>query len=198
MKWSGRDFAPVAADQQVRLFDLLINKTPPEFNDLDGWSEREGLSGFDAKNKYRIELGGRRITLVVTTKHVNDTTDQMVIATEAPMKLTTVGQVIATRSIRYNGSDRLAYVVKIGLPQQFPDSEDCYCPVQIVGESNAGEVLYSAGIDSVQALQLAMKLVGGILFRLNQIRVAGASFGGLEMRMESWDSLFRFDSSQHP
>lgn len=46
---------------------------------------------------------------------------------------------------------------------------DYYCPVQVEsGSDEGGDVLFSAGIDSVQALQLAMKLVGGILERLNQ------------------------------
>ena len=85
------------------------------------------------------------------------------------MELTTIGQVIATRRIRSEGANGTNYLVKIGLPQQFPDSTDYYCPVQVISEpDNQGEVLYSAGIDSVQALQLGMKLAGGILFRLNQ------------------------------
>jgi len=84
------------------------------------------------------------------------------------MELTTVGQVIASRRIRSEGSNETAYLVKIGLPQQFP-SMDYYCPVQVSGErEDNGKVMYSAGIDSVQALQLGMKLAGGILFGLNQ------------------------------
>lgn len=85
------------------------------------------------------------------------------------MELTTVGQVIATRCIRIEGSNEGAYWVKIGLPQPFPDSNDFYCPVQITSVSgNDGKISYSAGIDSVQALQLSMILVSGILSRLNQ------------------------------
>lgn len=84
------------------------------------------------------------------------------------MQLQNVGQVIATRSIKREGSDETVYLVKIGLPQKFPDSTDFYCPVEITSNSDNGKVLYSAGIDPIQALQLAMKLVGGILFRLNR------------------------------
>jgi hypothetical protein len=72
MKWSGQEFTPVGPNEQVRLFELVFNKTPREFNDLDGWSKREGLSGFDAEDKYDLEVGGRTITLVVTTTHVAD------------------------------------------------------------------------------------------------------------------------------
>ena|SRR6266571_2810804 len=85
------------------------------------------------------------------------------------MELTNIGQVIATRQIRYEGSGQIAYMVKIGLPQRFPDFIDFYCPVQISRNfEESGSVLYSAGIDAVQALQLAMKLVGGVLFRMNE------------------------------
>jgi hypothetical protein len=88
---------------------------------------------------------------------------------EATVKLNSVGQVIASRSIRKDGSTDVAYVVDIGLPQQFPDSTNYYCPIQVTGKPQGKEtILYSAGIDSVQALQLAMILIGGILFRLNE------------------------------
>lgn len=83
------------------------------------------------------------------------------------MELQSVGQVIATRSVRTEGSEGVAYIVRIGLPQQFADSTDFYCPVEVESSSQESKILYSAGIDSVQALQLAMKLAGGILFRLN-------------------------------
>jgi hypothetical protein len=84
------------------------------------------------------------------------------------VKLTSVGEVIATRSIRREGSET-TYLVKSGLPRRFLDSTDYYCPVQVASDSDeSGSVLFSAGIDSVQALQLAMKLIGGILQRLNQ------------------------------
>lgn len=83
------------------------------------------------------------------------------------MDLKGVGQVIATRHIRKDGQN--AYVVRIGLPQPFPDSTDFYCPVQIltVSEDNIG-IGYSAGIDSMQALQLAMRYIGSMLLRLNE------------------------------
>jgi Domain of unknown function (DUF6968) len=90
------------------------------------------------------------------------------------MNLTSVGQVIATREIREEGSRQVAYFVKIGLPQPLPNpqtsgQQDFYCPIQVGrGSDQKGQILYSCGTDSVQALQLAMKLIGGILFRLNQ------------------------------
>lgn len=83
------------------------------------------------------------------------------------MKLENLGQVIASRSIKIEGQDEI-YTVSIGLPRQFSDSMDFYCPVQIASETHKGEIMYSAGIDSVQALQLALRLIGGTLFRLNR------------------------------
>jgi hypothetical protein len=82
------------------------------------------------------------------------------------LKLTSVGTVIAERQIR-NELGKLKYVVKIGLPKRMRKSTDFYCPIQI-SSKGSGRVLYSAGIDSVQALQLAMQLIGGTLFRLNR------------------------------
>lgn len=82
------------------------------------------------------------------------------------MNLDNVGQVIATRTIKTKDGEN--YVVKIGLPQQFPDSTDFYCPIQIDSGEREGKVSYSAGIDSVQAIQLALKHVGGLLFRVNE------------------------------
>jgi hypothetical protein len=89
------------------------------------------------------------------------------------VKLTSVGQVIATRSIRYDGSKDVAFIVKIGLPQPFRDSTDFFCPVQITPSSgDDAPVSYSVGIDSVQALQLALNNAGGILYGIN-IRYGG-------------------------
>lgn len=82
------------------------------------------------------------------------------------MKLEDVGQIVATRSIKVNGGME-TYTVKIGLPQRFPDSVDFYCPIQIDSNGHKGTVMFAAGIDSAQALQLALKLIGGTLHRLN-------------------------------
>lgn len=80
------------------------------------------------------------------------------------MELENVGQIIATRIIK---AENTTYVVNIGLPQQFPDSTDFYCPVRLDSGEHQGTVAYSAGIDAVQALQLTLKHVGGMLLRLN-------------------------------
>src|SRR5438874_13405972 len=83
------------------------------------------------------------------------------------MQLTTVGEVIATRVLINIGSSKDSYVVKLGMPRKFSASNDFYCPVQIKG-AYEDQVSYSAGIDAVQAVQLAMRLIGGKLLHLNQ------------------------------
>jgi hypothetical protein len=84
------------------------------------------------------------------------------------VELLSVGTAIATRCIR-NDKGETAYIVTIGAPRKFEDSDDFYCPVQISSPSEENsKVLYSAGIDSVQSLQLSMKLIGGMLFKLNK------------------------------
>jgi hypothetical protein len=85
------------------------------------------------------------------------------------MELQSVGQVIATRRINTEGAKEPVYVVNIGLPQKFPESPDFYCPVEITSSSGkGGRIRYSGGIDAIQALQLAMGMIGGVLFRLNE------------------------------
>ena len=99
------------------------------------------------------------------------------------MQLTEIGKVIATRAIYKVGVDKPMFTVKIGIPVKFDGSEDYYCPIQILGHGNS-DVTYSAGIDGVQAIQLAMKQIGGRLFLLNKehgglLRWAGDENGDL-------------------
>lgn len=76
------------------------------------------------------------------------------------MKLTDVGVQIATRVLDLGGRQ---ITVVIGKPEKFPDAEDFYCPYQIVG-LGSGRVRYAGGIDAVQAMQLALKMVGADLY----------------------------------
>ena len=76
------------------------------------------------------------------------------------MKLNDVGTVIGTRQLSLSAGKEVT--VLLGKPEKFPDSEDWYCPYQIVGLGN-GRVRYAAGIDTVQALGLALKMIGADL-----------------------------------
>ena len=71
------------------------------------------------------------------------------------MKLTSVGEVIAVRHLRVTGADATVTVM-IGKPKPFPDGQDYYCPYQIRGLGSEG-VRYAGGVDSVQALVMALE-----------------------------------------
>lgn len=74
------------------------------------------------------------------------------------MKITTV---IATRVLDL--SDGRKVTITIGKPEKFPDAEDYYCPYQIVGIGSE-HVRHAGGIDAVQALELALKMIGADLY----------------------------------
>jgi hypothetical protein len=69
----------------------------------------------------------------------------------------TVGQIIAIREFEAIDGRALTRRVRvlIGKPELFPDGPGYYCPFQISG-AGSEEIKYAVGMDSVQALQLAM------------------------------------------
>lgn len=83
------------------------------------------------------------------------------------MNLIDVGEIIATRKLNICKEDEVVGVItiNIGKPQLFPDSTDYFTPFQIKGIGSE-KVLYAAGIDAVQSLQLAMRMIGAKLFSL--------------------------------
>ena len=76
------------------------------------------------------------------------------------VELESVGEVIATREVELKPSGRKV-VVTIGKPQRFPgpDGQGHYCPYQISGITR-DKVRFAGGADAVQAIALAMKMVG--------------------------------------
>ena len=82
------------------------------------------------------------------------------------MHLKDVGVQVATRILDLNGKE---VAVMIGRPEKFPDGEDYYCPYQIVG-MGGGQVRYAGGIDAVQALQLAIQMIGADLYSSQDAR----------------------------
>jgi hypothetical protein len=101
------------------------------------------------------------------------------------MKLTEIGIVIAERELVSMAEPGAGHLVKIriGLPQQFPDSSDYYVPYRIEGIGTQ-KVRYAGGIDAIQALELVMILIGADLFALNQecggcLRWVGGASGNL-------------------
>jgi hypothetical protein len=82
------------------------------------------------------------------------------------MHLKAVGIEIATRMLDLDGKQ---VTVVIGKPEKFPEGEDYYCPYQIVGMGD-GQVRYAGGIDAVQALQLALQMIGVDLYTSQDAR----------------------------
>lgn len=76
------------------------------------------------------------------------------------MQLKDVGMQIATRVLDVSGK---RVTVVVGKPEKFPDAEDYYCPYQIVGLGNE-RVRYAGGVDAVQAMLLALKMIGTDLY----------------------------------
>jgi hypothetical protein len=77
------------------------------------------------------------------------------------IRLETVGEIIAIRKLILETADgrRSEITVSVGKPERMPDSDDYYCPVQLIGLGDE-KVRFAAGADAVQALQLAMQLIG--------------------------------------
>jgi hypothetical protein len=69
-------------------------------------------------------------------------------------KLTEIGRPIAERVLSIEGSTETV-IVRLGEPLPFPDGEDWYCPYEVV-RGDQRMVRFAAGIDSLQALQLAL------------------------------------------
>jgi hypothetical protein len=77
------------------------------------------------------------------------------------IKLQNVGVVIAARELTLDENQKVE--VLIGKPEPCPDGVDWYCPHQTVGRGS-GEVRYAIGVDTVQALILALSMVGAELY----------------------------------
>ncbi len=92
-----------------------------------------------------------------------------------------LGEVIATRELNLRevgGSDRKVSV-RIGKPSPFSDGRDYSCPFQIAGIGDE-KIRFGVGIDSVQALQSVMTMVGAYLFALNKSHNGGLNWEGDE------------------
>jgi hypothetical protein len=81
----------------------------------------------------------------------------------------TLGPVIATRKLRVRGKPERPAELRIGTPRDMKGG-DAYCPVQLVGIGDE-KVRPIYGVDTVQALQLAMRYLEPLFLRLgDQLR----------------------------
>jgi len=72
-----------------------------------------------------------------------------------------VGEIIAEREIEME--DGRTVQVVIGKSQPYPGGYNYYCPYQITGVGNQ-KVRYAVGVDTVQALVLALQAINAHLF----------------------------------
>jgi hypothetical protein len=83
------------------------------------------------------------------------------------MRVDSIGEVIALRRLFLVDEPDREILVKMGKPQKTPGEQDFYCPYQTtgLGDEKPGA---SVGIDSFQAMQLALRCIGGKLMLLNR------------------------------
>lgn len=92
------------------------------------------------------------------------------------MQLKSIGIEIARRELDANGA-RVS--VAIGKPEKFPDADDYFCPYQVTGIGN-GKVRYAGGVDAVQALLLALKMIGADLYTSKEAQAKQLSWSAGE------------------
>jgi hypothetical protein len=83
------------------------------------------------------------------------------------MRVDSIGEVIAVRRLFLVDEPDREILVKMGKPQKTPGEQDFYCPYQITGLGDE-KPSASVGIDSFQAMQLALRSIGGKLILLNR------------------------------
>jgi hypothetical protein len=73
------------------------------------------------------------------------------------MKLESIGEVIAARTLFLANDPSQKVVVQMGKPQPLPDAlgDAHYCPYQISG-AGMEKIFYGAGVDAFQALELGL------------------------------------------
>lgn len=84
------------------------------------------------------------------------------------MDFDSVGEIIATRRLYFldEGNIKRTVSVFLGMPQQSPHSSGYHCSFQVIGIGSQQTQL-ARGVDSIQALQSALVLIGVSLNHLN-------------------------------
>jgi hypothetical protein len=86
------------------------------------------------------------------------------------MKLESVGEVIATRTLMLLRDQGAAseVVVLLGKPLQLPGHQDYYCPYQVKGAGDE-KTRHACGVDPFQALHLTLSALAVELEVLNKV-----------------------------
>lgn len=77
------------------------------------------------------------------------------------MKLTTVGKVVAERTLDLESGERV--IVRIGKPRKFRGNDSYFCPIEVRWPDRA-RISYSGGVDAMQALHLGLQMIGTRLY----------------------------------
>jgi len=88
------------------------------------------------------------------------------------MKREPPSDVIATRKLFLAGEPDKLIVVEIGRPEPFPNGKDYICRWRIAG-CGYENCFYAAGVDTLQAFQLALQGIGAELHH-----IVNEEFGG--------------------
>jgi hypothetical protein len=93
------------------------------------------------------------------------------------MKLESIGEAIAERVLHLSsdGGESDELTVRLGKPQQYPDGNGYFCPYEITA-ADYRKVSYIAGLDSMQALRLTLRMVSVELHVLRRDRHPGMYF----------------------
>lgn len=88
-----------------------------------------------------------------------------------------IGTVIARRvlSLAPNGE----VVVVIGKPRPFPGGGDFFCPFKVEGLGSQ-RITRAGGVDAVQALELALRMVGTVLYTSQEYKDGRLTWEGGE------------------
>ena len=81
-----------------------------------------------------------------------------------------LGQIVARRAMGREGQSGTYLTVEIGTPQPYEDDPAAwFCPYRIAATEGKQEKRFAVvGVDAVQALQLALKIIGSELFVINR------------------------------
>jgi hypothetical protein len=88
-----------------------------------------------------------------------------------------IGTVIANRVLSLAPGGKV--VVTIGQPRPFPGGKNFFCPFKVEGLGH-GNITRAGGVDAVQALQLALQMVGTVLYTSQEYKDGRLTWDGGE------------------
>jgi hypothetical protein len=94
-------------------------------------------------------------------------------------------EVVAVRRLSWEGEPNREVLVSIGKPIEAPDSKgEFYCPIHTVGLGDEEIVTTIFGVDSFQAIELALRFIGWRLADINSKNGSRLRWLGVELPTE--------------